>query len=48
MFRVRIRVDANLLRARAEAVRSGLPGIAYLRLDPKAEWPARLPRLATP
>jgi HlyD family secretion protein len=48
MFRVRVRVDAELLRARAEAVRSGLPGIAYLRLDPKAEWPARLPRLATP
>jgi HlyD family secretion protein len=48
MFRVRVRVDAELLRARAEAVRTGLPGIAYLRLDPKAEWPARLPRLATP
>lgn len=48
MFRVRVRVDAELLRARAEAVRTGLPGIAYLRLDPKVEWPARLPRLATP
>jgi HlyD family secretion protein len=48
MFRVRVRVDAELLRARAEAVRTGLPGIAYLRLDSKAEWPARLPRLATP
>jgi hypothetical protein len=29
-------------------VRTGLPGIAYLRLDRKAEWPSRLPRLATP
>jgi HlyD family secretion protein len=48
MFRVRVRVDAELLRAHAEAVRTGLPGIAYLRLDPKVEWPARLPRLATP
>lgn len=48
MFRVRVRVDAELLQAHAEKVRTGLPGIAYLRLDPKAEWPARLPRLATP
>ena len=48
MFRVRVRVDADLLHAHAEKVRTGLPGIAYLRLDPKAAWPARLPRLATP
>jgi HlyD family secretion protein len=48
MFRVRVRVDADLLQARAEAVRTGLPGIAYLRLDPQTEWPSWLPRLATP
>jgi HlyD family secretion protein len=42
MFRVRVRIDPDLLRAHAEAVRSGLPGIAYVRLDPNAEWPGRL------
>lgn len=42
MFRVRVRVDPELLRRHADKVRSGLPGIAYVRLDPKVEWPARL------
>jgi HlyD family secretion protein len=46
MFRVRVRVDPELLKAHAARVRSGLPGIAYVRLDPKVEWPARLQRLA--
>ncbi len=41
MFRVRVRIDPDLLRAHAEAVRSGLPGIAYVRADPKTPWPAR-------
>ena len=35
MFRIRVRIDPALLRAHAEAVRSGLPGVAYVRLDPK-------------
>jgi HlyD family secretion protein len=42
MFRVRVKIDPDLLRAHAEAVRSGLPGIAYVRLDPKADWPGFL------
>lgn len=42
MFRIRVRIDPDLLRAHADSVRSGLPGMAYVRLDPKAEWPARL------
>jgi HlyD family secretion protein len=44
MFRIRVRIDPALLRAHAEAVRTGLPGVAYLRLDPNAQWPARLQR----
>jgi HlyD family secretion protein len=44
MFRVRVRIDPALLRAHAAAVRSGLPGVAYLRLDPDVAWPARLQR----
>jgi HlyD family secretion protein len=42
MFRVRVRIDPGLLRARAEQVRSGLPGLAYVRSNATAEWPARL------
>lgn len=42
MFRIRVRVDPELLRRHADRVRSGLPGNAYLRLDPKAEWPVQL------
>jgi ABC-type glutathione transport system ATPase component len=39
MFRIRVRIDPERLRARADAVRSGLPGVAYLRLDPAVAWP---------
>ncbi len=42
MFRVRVRIDPDLLRAHADAVRSGLPGIAYVRADPTTPWPQRL------
>jgi HlyD family secretion protein len=42
MFRVRVRIDPERLRDRAEVVRSGLPGIAYLRTDPNAAWPPNL------
>jgi HlyD family secretion protein len=42
MFRVRVRIDPERLRDRAELVRSGLPGIAYLRTDPSIPWPPKL------
>ena len=42
MFRIRVRIDPERLRAHADAVRSGLPGVAYVRFDPNAVWPARL------
>ena len=42
MFRVKVRVDPGLLLAHAAEVRTGLPGRAYVRLDPKVEWPAEL------
>lgn len=42
LFRVRVRVDPELLKAKAESVRSGLPGMAYVRLDPNTAWPERL------
>lgn len=42
MFRIRARVEPELLRRHVDYVKTGLPGMAYIRLDPNAEWPAHL------
>ena len=42
MFRIRLRIDPVLLRAHEAKVRSGLPGMGYIRLDPTAAWPAAI------
>lgn len=42
MFRVRARIDPELLARYIEYVKTGLPGMAYLRLDPSVDWPAAL------
>ncbi len=39
MFRVRVRIDPELLRTHEAQVRSGLPGLAYIRLD-TTPWPS--------
>ncbi|WP_026224486.1 HlyD family secretion protein [Methyloversatilis thermotolerans] len=43
MFRVRVKIAPELLKAYAKQVKTGLPGVAWIRLDPAAPWPARLP-----
>jgi HlyD family secretion protein len=46
MFRIRAQIDPDLLRQHAALVKTGLPGTAYVRIDPSAEWPPELlPRL---
>ena len=42
MFRVRARIEPELLIRHIDYVKTGLPGMAYIRLDPDAEWPAFL------
>jgi HlyD family secretion protein len=42
MFRVKARIDPELLKRHMEQVKTGLPGVAYLKLDTDAEWPAHL------
>jgi HlyD family secretion protein len=42
MFRVKVRIDPELLARNAEKVKTGLPGVAYVRLDSHADWPERL------
>jgi HlyD family secretion protein len=42
MFRVRAHISADLLRRNIDQVKTGLPGRAFVRLDPNAQWPASL------
>lgn len=42
MFRVRARIEPELLARYVEYVKTGLPGMAYVRLDPAAQWPDSL------
>jgi len=41
-FQVRARIDPALLSKYEPYVKTGLPGVIYVRLDPKAQWPERL------
>jgi len=42
MFRVKAQIPPELLRKHIQLVKTGLPGMAYVRLDPAVEWPREL------
>jgi HlyD family secretion protein len=42
MFRVKARIDPELLRKHRALVKTGLPGMAWLKLDAGVVWPANL------
>ena len=42
MFRVKARIPPELLAEHLEYVKTGLPGMAYVRLDNQQPWPATL------
>ena len=42
MFRVRARIAPDLLRQHLAQIKTGVPGMAYVKLDAKAAWPAKL------
>jgi HlyD family secretion protein len=42
MFRVKARISRDLLQKHLKLVKTGLPGVAWLKLDPQAQWPANL------
>jgi HlyD family secretion protein len=42
MFRVKAQVDPEVLKRYRSQVKTGLPGVAYVRVDPAAAWPAQL------
>ena len=42
MFRVRAQISEDLLRRHLEQVKTGVPGVAWIRLDSDQAWPADL------
>lgn len=42
MFRVRARISPALLKRYIQQVKTGVPGMAWLKLDPQTQWPASL------
>jgi HlyD family secretion protein len=42
MFRVKAQISPELLQKYIRDVKTGLPGMAYVQLDPQATWPAFL------
>jgi HlyD family secretion protein len=42
MFRIKAKIAPDLLRKYIQHVKTGLPGMAYVRVDPGVEWPAGL------
>ena len=42
MFRIKATIPADLLRKHLTKVKTGLPGVAYVKVDPNAQWPANL------
>ncbi len=42
MFRIKARIEPELLKKHIRQVKTGLPGVAHVRLDPSRDWPERL------
>ncbi|XOT95076.1 hemolysin D, partial [Alcaligenes pakistanensis] len=42
MFRVKAQIAPELLKKHLEQVKTGLPGVAWVKLDPNANWPESL------
>ncbi|MCF6260510.1 MAG: HlyD family efflux transporter periplasmic adaptor subunit [Gammaproteobacteria bacterium] len=42
MFRLKVQLDADFLKAHAALAKTGIPGVAYIRLAQDAEWPEYL------
>ncbi len=42
MFRVKVRIEPQLLKKYLQRVKTGLPGVAYVKLDAAAAWPDHL------
>ena len=38
MFRIKVKIAPELLLQHLASVKTGVPGVAYVRLDPDAQW----------
>jgi HlyD family secretion protein len=45
MFRVKAKIDPALLQKHIQQVKTGLPGVAYIKIDESAPWPEFLSNL---
>lgn len=45
MFRIKVKIDSKLLEKYFDKIKTGLPGIAYVRLNSNTPWPAILNKL---
>ncbi len=41
-FRIKVKLDSEFLYAHATLAKAGIPGVAYIRVDPNAKWPQNL------
>jgi HlyD family secretion protein len=48
MFRIKVKIDPKLLLGHLEHVKTGVPGVAFIRLDPTAPWPEDVQRRSLP
>lgn len=48
MFRVKAQLPPTLLQQHLAQVKTGLPGVAWVKLSADAAWPAQLPPLVSP
>jgi HlyD family secretion protein len=48
MFRIKVKIAPELLLQHLADVKTGVPGVAYVRLDPEAQWPEDIRRRALP
>jgi HlyD family secretion protein len=42
MFRVKVKLDSQLLKDHIKQVKTGVPGLAYVLLAPEKNWPTSL------
>ncbi|WP_353117875.1 efflux RND transporter periplasmic adaptor subunit [Nitratidesulfovibrio sp.] len=42
MFRIKAQIDPALLQKHPKLIKTGLPGVAWLKLDEQAQWPPEL------
>ena len=47
MFRIKVKINSELLRSTKLHINSGTPGVAYVRLDPNAPWPKAIASIKT-